>query len=117
MFGHTSVRHHDLTPEAVAAQRAAAKGALRIIDVRERDEFVGDLGHIAGAELVPLGTVASVARAWPRDTPIVVVCRSGGRSARAAGELVAMGFTAVHNMLGGMLRWRQEGRPVTRSSD
>jgi len=103
-------RHEDLDPAAVDARR----GKTRIVDVREPDEFTGDLGHIPEAELVPLGRLGAVARAWPKDAELVVVCRSGGRSARAAAELTRAGFTRVHNMLGGMLRWRHEGRTVAR---
>lgn len=100
----------DLDPAAVEAQR----GKVRIIDVRESDEYRGDLGHIPEAELVPLATVPAQALSWPRDTPLIMVCRSGGRSGRAAGELVRMGFTHVHNMVGGMTRWNQEARSITR---
>jgi rhodanese-related sulfurtransferase len=104
---HTFV---DLDPAAVEAQR----GKVRIIDVREPDEYQGELGHIPEAELVPLATVPAQALSWPRDTPVIMVCRSGGRSGRAAGELVRMGFSQVHNMVGGMLRWNQEQRTIAR---
>ncbi len=100
----------DLLPEDVVRDRAA----LRVIDVREPDEYRGDLGHIPGAELVPLSQVATAATSWAKDSELVIVCRSGGRSARAASMLVNLGFGRVRNMLGGMLRWRDEGRPVER---
>lgn len=96
------------TPQDV--QRLAR--SARLIDVREASEFTGELGHIAGAELVPLGTVATVAASWDKSAAIVCICRSGGRSMRAAETLVAMGFKNVTNMVGGMTAWNQSGLPV-----
>jgi len=106
-----TLSHVDLEPAVVDARR----GKARIIDVREPDELTGDLGHIAEAEPVPLGRLTVVARAWPKDDELIMVCRSGGRSSRAAAELTRMGFTRVSNMLGGMLRWHQEGRESHRT--
>ncbi len=87
----------------------ARKGILppRVIDVREPDEFTGALGHIAGAELVPLSDLAEVAASWPRGQPIVTVCRSGRRSITAAQQLEALGFELVASLRGGMLAWQQ----------
>ncbi|MDP3275600.1 MAG: MBL fold metallo-hydrolase [Deltaproteobacteria bacterium] len=75
---------------------------VRLIDVRERDEFDGPLGHLDGSELVPLATLAKAALPWDRAQPMVVVCRSGGRSAKAARTLLDLGFTRVASMAGGM---------------
>jgi sulfur-carrier protein adenylyltransferase/sulfurtransferase len=91
-------------------------GEFRIVDVREPDEFVGELGHIPGAELAPLSTVTHVARGWDREKEVLVVCRSGGRSANAARQLVAMGFTHVINMRGGMLAYNAAKLPVSRQA-
>ena len=85
---------------------------VRIIDVREQDEYSGELGHIANAELVPLATVAVAARGWKPDEEIVVVCRSGGRSGAAARQLVQMGFTRVMNLRGGMIAHNAAKLPV-----
>ena len=49
---------------------------------------------------------------WDPAAPLVVVCRSGGRSSNAAAQLAAAGFTRVMNMAGGMLAYRAEGLPV-----
>jgi rhodanese-related sulfurtransferase len=81
--------------------------------VREGHEFRGDLGHVPGAQLVPLSHVSQAARSWNRDDDIVVVCRSGGRSAHAAAELARLGSRAS-NMVGGMLRWNAEKREIAR---
>ena len=86
-------------------------GEVRLVDVREPDEFVGPLGHIPGAELVPLSTVADVAASWDRDAPVLLICRSGARSARAATALAGMGFRNVFNLVGGMLAWDANALP------
>jgi rhodanese-related sulfurtransferase len=102
--------YRDLSVEALATVTAK----LRLVDVREPDEFVGELGHVDGAELVPLATVGAVAQGWPRDQTLVMICRSGGRSGRAARELVGLGFTTVMNLKGGMLAWNAASLPVVR---
>jgi sulfur dioxygenase len=86
--------------------------AVRVLDVREPNEFSGPLGHIRGATLVPLGELASRAPELPKDKPIVAVCRAGSRSAHATAILQKAGFTEFANLPGGMLRWRAEGRSV-----
>ncbi len=98
-------------PVSAANQR---KQEFRLIDVREPGEFSGDLGHIQGAELVPLATLATAAKSWNTETPILVICRSGGRSSRGSELLASMGFSKVHNMAGGMLSWNAAGLPVVR---
>jgi sulfur dioxygenase len=85
---------------------------IRLVDVRELQEW--NEGHIAGAELVPLASLADKSGEWPRDEPIAVVCRSGGRSGRAAQQLESAGFTRVASLRGGVLEWAQQGRELVR---
>jgi sulfur dioxygenase len=92
--------------EIEPADLAGMRGA-RIIDVRERAEFDGELGHLPDAELVPLATLPDAARGWERDVDIVVVCRSGKRSMEGARRLVDLGFARVHSLRGGMIAVRQ----------
>ncbi len=106
----TSEGFRDVEPRALHE----AQAPLRLIDVREPDEFLGELGHVAGAELVPLGTLIEAATDWPLERAVVLVCRSGGRSSKAARELVARGFSQVMNLRGGMLAWNAAGLPVVR---
>ncbi len=84
----------------------------QIVDVREPDEFSGALGHIAGARPIPLGELAARSSELDPRRPVVTVCRSGSRSARASSLLEKAGFAQVANLAGGMLRWRAEGQPV-----
>lgn len=96
------------------ARAVALIPSLRVIDVREPAEFVGELGHLPGAELVPLATLPERARAWRRNEPILLVCRSGNRSARAAEMLGEMGFERLFNLEGGMLAVNEQKLRVER---
>jgi glyoxylase-like metal-dependent hydrolase (beta-lactamase superfamily II)/rhodanese-related sulfurtransferase len=102
----------EIAPEWVAANTDAA----RLIDVREPHELVGELGAIEGIENVPLATIEQAAAGWDREAPLVIVCRSGGRSGKAALQLAAMGFHEVASMRGGMIAWRQWRLPVARAA-
>ncbi len=92
-------------PVAAARQHLSE---LRLVDVREPDEFVGPLGHMLGAELVPLATVENAASRWDPEVPVLLICRSGARSGRAAAALAARGFRNVFNLTGGMLAWVEQ---------
>ncbi|NOZ71445.1 MAG: rhodanese-like domain-containing protein [Chloroflexi bacterium] len=81
-----------------------------ILDVREQFEY--DEGHIPGVTLVPLGTLPDRLSDIPRDKTIITVCHSGNRSRRAASFLRQQGYEHVHNMLGGMVAWEQQGYKV-----
>jgi rhodanese-related sulfurtransferase len=84
-----------------------------LLDVREDDEWAA--GHAPGATHIPLGDLGTRATEVPRDTTIYVVCRSGGRSARATLALVGSGWDAV-NVAGGMQDWAAAGRPMITDS-
>jgi DMSO/TMAO reductase YedYZ molybdopterin-dependent catalytic subunit/rhodanese-related sulfurtransferase len=97
-------------PEVGARKAAAlvAAGAL-LLDVREPDEW--QAGHVAQAWLLPMSQVARHREDLPQDRQIVVVCRSGGRSAAVAEALRAWGLDAV-NLAGGMTAWAVAGLPL-----
>jgi rhodanese-related sulfurtransferase len=96
-----------LSVPSVAATEVTAD--MRILDVREQDEW--DAGHIAGAVHAPLAEVPSRLGELTGDDPLVVVCRSGGRSARAVAWLARNGVDAS-NLDGGMGSWAGAGRPM-----
>jgi glyoxylase-like metal-dependent hydrolase (beta-lactamase superfamily II)/rhodanese-related sulfurtransferase len=106
-------------PELTArelASRLRSSGAPLLLDVREPEEFVGPLGHVEGALLVPLDALAG---RLPKltgyvDREVVVLCRAGARSASAGAILKQAGFTHVTNLAGGMLAWVAEDLPVQR---
>lgn len=81
-----------------------------IIDVREPDEYAA--GHIAGAQLMPLGSVDKSIKPVGKKQEVVLVCRSGNRSAQAYQILAAMGYSSLKNMEGGMIAWEKNGAPV-----
>lgn len=87
-------------------------GAVQVLDVREPKEFNDELGHVAGARLVPLGELKDRMADLDKTKPTVLVCRSGARSARATLLLQQNGFQRVANVTGGMLRWRMQGLAV-----
>lgn len=98
----------DVDPAFVSARR----GQIALIDVREPQEFTGELGHVPGSTLVPLATLPEAAAAWDPQRDIVLICRAGGRSARAAMELARRGFRHLYNLRGGMLAWNEAHLPV-----
>lgn len=91
---------------AFATRREA--GQL-VVDVREPGEYAA--GHVPGAVLLPLGELARRGPELPRDTPLLVICRSGARSQQGADTLTGLGFDAV-SVDGGTAGWVREGRPV-----
>jgi rhodanese-related sulfurtransferase/glyoxylase-like metal-dependent hydrolase (beta-lactamase superfamily II) len=110
-----AVVQHGAAPQvgARAAHGLVEKGAF-LLDVREPDEWRG--GHAPGATLIPMATVHDRLDALPRDRRIVVMCRSGGRSAVTTDALRAAGFDAV-NLAGGICAWSSAGLPVTTDTD
>lgn len=74
-----------------------------VVDVREPREFRE--GHIPGAQLVPLPQLLDAPAALPHDRPIVLACRSGRRSARAAAALHSQGYSNLRVLAGGLLSW------------
>lgn len=91
-----------------AFERASA-GRGRLLDVRRRGEF--EDGHAAGAEHTPHVRMVERAGDLPDDEPLLCMCRSGKRSARACALLQTRGKTVV-NVAGGFLAWQAAGLPV-----
>jgi rhodanese-related sulfurtransferase len=84
-----------------------------LLDVREDDEWAA--GHAPGARHIPLGQLGARAGEVPQDELVYVICRSGGRSAKAAQALAGAGWRAV-NVAGGMQDWAAAGRPMVTDS-
>ncbi|MFQ5592680.1 MAG: SulP family inorganic anion transporter [Anaerolineae bacterium] len=106
---HTEVPAHTLTSMSAQALWKQIHGTTPplVIDVREPREF--KRGHIIEARLIPLPTLMSDASALPDDRPVVLVCRSGRRSSRAASALNDQGYDNVIILRGGMLAWEAAG--------
>ena len=94
-----------ITVEALK-DRIATGTVTFILDVRTPEEYDGPLGHIVGARLIPVQELAQRLDELTdvKDRPVFVICRSGGRSARATRMLLDAGFRAA-NVDGGMQAW------------
>ncbi len=91
---------------------AHADGAY-VVDVREPYEYVG--GHVPGARLIPLSTLADSLEELPVSQPIYLICQGGNRSKVAAQYLARVGRDA-RSVLGGTSGWLSAGRPVVRGA-
>ena len=84
-----------------------------VLDVRTASEYAE--GHIEGAVLIDQGQSDFVEKAkasLPTDKKIAVYCRSGRRSANAAGRLADVGYKCV-NLKGGIIAWKEAGKPIS----
>jgi rhodanese-related sulfurtransferase len=95
------------TEVSVAEASGLRDAGAFILDVREPDEWAAV--HIPDATLIPLGELASRVGEVPRDRQVVVVCRSGNRSAQGRDILLSAGLPAVTSMAGGMNDWAASG--------
>jgi len=86
-----------------------AQGAF-VLDVRTQAEW--EEYHAPNSTHIPLDQLASRLSELPPDEEIVVVCRSGNRSAAARDLLLDAGFTQVTSMAGGLSTWRSKGYPT-----
>lgn len=110
MFGNVT----DIMPQELN-ELVSSGTKIKMIDVRQPEEYTGELGHIPDAELIVLDQLPEKFTKLKAEDDMVVICKSGGRSARAAAFLSDQGFTKVFNMRGGMLAWNQLGLPITQS--
>ena len=97
-----------------AAERLAGTRPPLLVDVRELDEFRAV--RVEGAALVPLSGFMLRYQELPRDTPLLVMCAAGSRSASATAHLLASGWTDVANVTGGIIAWERAGLPVKRGA-
>lgn len=93
-----------IKPEEIK-QRLAKGEKLNMIDVREDEEVAH--GMIPGAVHIPMGELPERHNEIERTGEIILVCRSGNRSARVYEYLQSLGYTGLLNMTGGMLEWEK----------
>lgn len=106
-FGKSSAVKTMSPPEVQAAMKA---GQIRLVDVREANEWAQ--ARIPGAVHAPLSQLPQALANVPKDKPLVLHCLSGARSARAIGLCAAAGVDT--HMAGGISAWMANGLPVTR---
>ncbi len=100
-----------------AVQVMKTEKDILVLDVRTEQEFHGELGHLKGAKLIPVDDLARRIDeiAAFKKKKVLVVCRSGVRSRRAATMLMNSGFENVHNIFSGMIGMNQvPGAPIER---
>ena len=99
-------------PKEISVQQAHEKytQGVFLLDVRTQEEW--DQTHVPGATLVPLDQLQNHLDELPRDQQIVVICRSGNRSATGRDMLLDAGFESVTSVAGGMNQWTSAGYPT-----
>ncbi len=114
LLGRMRKGEADWTEADDLQQQMAGGAAVTVLDVRGADEFTGNLGHIATAINIPLAEIPDrLSEIKARgDKPVIVVCRTDKRSARAAELLRDAGLGEVSVLRGGMERWNQIGLQV-----
>ncbi len=104
-----AVNHATEITSVELKQRMDRGDALKIVDVREPNEY--QINRIPGSELIPLGDIPKRYAELNKGDEIVVHCKMGGRSAKAADFLRSVGFTRVLNLKGGILDWVEKVDP------
>jgi rhodanese-related sulfurtransferase len=92
--------------------QALIKNGALLVDVREKEEVAQLAYDVPNIINIPLSVFEEHYTEIPKDKEVVMVCKSGGRSLRAAGFLVYHGYNNVINMKHGMIRWAQKGFPT-----
>lgn len=110
MFGFGGSKVKTLTP--AEAHDLAAAGSVRLVDVREANEWAD--ARIAGAVHAPLSRLADEAAGLPTDKPVVFYCAGGVRSAKAVALCQELGLPHDTHVGGGIAAWSRDGLPVER---
>src|SRR5512135_2693677 len=107
MFGHSvkEIDAHELSKWVSTPDHG-----IRVIDVRQMEEIA--MGTVPKAEPLPLHTLPARVHELPKEEKLVMVCRSGARSAQACMFMQQQGFSNVYNLRGGMMGWVGSGFPA-----
>lgn len=92
-------------PASLLRQKLGSPRPPLLLDVREKEELSGPLGHIAGVLHIPIGSLAGRSGELEQERETVIVCRSGSRAQTAAQILTVAGFSRVSVLEGGMIAW------------
>jgi molybdopterin/thiamine biosynthesis adenylyltransferase/rhodanese-related sulfurtransferase len=106
----TKTKIEELSP--IEAKSEIDAGGVALVDTREPHEY--EEAHIDGGRLVPPGLLRDeIASVVPdRSQRVILYCRSGNRSGKAALEMSELGYENVANVDGGILEWQEQGLPV-----
>ena len=91
------------------------KADTAVFDVREENEFA--TGHIENAINTPLGKLDDHVQNLEdyKNSPIIVACKTGSRSAPACRKLSKLGFTKINNLAGGIQSWEENKLPLVKN--
>jgi len=106
---------NEALPANVSSKHVAElyrQGEVVIVDVRQAWEY--EDVHVEDSILIPLDELSERTDEVPTDQPVILLCRSGNRSGQALRLLENAGFDNVHNLVGGITAWEQQGYPVER---
>lgn len=90
--------------DIAAFKSAKDQDSVQVVDVRKTEEFAD--GHIAGAENVPLDSLADNLDKISKDKKVIIHCQSGGRAAKAYSILRRHGFDNITVYPGGINEWK-----------
>lgn len=94
------------------SERLKSGEKMVLLDVREQEELTGELGHLADIVHIPMQQLPMrVSELSDKNATVIMVCRSGGRAARAGEFLESNGFKKVILLDGGMMAWNDAGLP------
>jgi len=101
----------DISSEEYQEQfQSGDKGEYQFIDVREVDEY--EDGHVAGTTNIPLSQFQARVGEISEDSPVVLICAAGGRSAQAAQFMASLGYEDLYNLTDGTKGWIAKGYAV-----
>jgi rhodanese-related sulfurtransferase len=100
-------------PEISPEDAKPILNSVILVDVRNQEEYYGELSHIKGSKLVTLGPdLTNYLENSDKQKEILFVCKSGGRSGKAALEALKLGHKSVASLSGGMILWNELKYPV-----
>lgn len=110
MMGQGQPNFKEISP--AQAKAMLDNGQAVLIDVREPNEYAEVRAN--GAQLIPLGTLPQRLNELPTDQDVLMICRSGSRSAMACQLAGQAGYSRLYNVAGGTLAWQAANLPVER---
>jgi rhodanese-related sulfurtransferase len=100
----------EIEPFELFDQLQSGAKQYKLIDIREHNEVAS--GTVPGAVHIPMVTLPMRTQDLDPDTPTVMICRSGARSAQACMYLGQQGFEKIYNLRGGIMGWARSGLPA-----
>ncbi len=91
--------------------------SFRIVDIRQPQELHSPVGHIDDVEHIEMQELPVAAKEWDPNVPVILLCRTGTRTAHAANYLIQTGFPHVASVRGGMFDWIEQGFSVSYDTD